>query len=188
MTREQITSMSTYYAEMYGNPTSDSDAINKLADIYEDLFDEVPTQEVKEGIAEYYRILINRGLPAYLWILEGLHVTSKKEKSKRNFPYVVGMLRTWMKYGFGHIPNQEEEELIEYFKEVTGFEVSLKARRVMQSLMGRFGLVKVTRMINELKNDTDMSLILMLQLQTMMEDKFEVSNESEDSAENTISA
>lgn len=178
MTNDQIISMSQYYTSKYGTPKDDNDAIYKLVSIYKDLFGDIPTQEVKEGIGEYFRILTNRELPAYLWILESLHVTSKKDKSKRNFPYCVGMLRTWMKYGFGHIPNQEEEELAEYFHEVTGFDVSFKARRVLQTLMGKYGLIKVTRMINELKDETDKSLLLMLQLQSMMDEKFEIKTDS----------
>lgn len=187
MTSEQIMTMLQYYNKKYGTPVDDNDAINKLITIYKDLFGEVPSEQVKEGIAEYYRILTNRDLPAYLWILEALHVTSKKDKEKRNFPYCVGMLRTWMKYGFGHIPNQEEDELVEYFEEVTGYEVSYNARRVLQNLMGKYGLIKVTRTINELKDDTDKSLILMLQLQAIMEEKYSVqSSEIEEKHRNTI--
>lgn len=177
MNNEQLLSMSEYYFEKYGKPTDDNDAIYKLVTIYKELFGEIPTQNVKDGISEYFRIIRNRELPAYLWILESLHVTSKKEKEKRNFPYCVGMLRTWMKYGFGHIPNQEEDEIISYFEEVTGFEVSYKSRKVLQTLMGKYGLIKVTRMINGLKDETDKSLLLMNQLQSMMYDKFDVIDE-----------
>lgn len=172
MKNEQIISMSQYYTNKYGNPTDDNDAIYKLTTIFKDLFSDIPDQGVKDGIAEYYRIISNRDLPAYLWILESLHVTSKKEKSKRNFPYCVGMLRTWMKYGFGHIPNQEEDELVEYFQEVTGLTVSFKARRIIQTMMGKYGLIKVTRMINDLNGNMDKSLIMMLQLDVMMSDKY----------------
>lgn len=172
MKNNQIISMSQYYTNKYGTPTDDNDAIYKLTTIYKDLFGEIPAQDVKDGISEYFRIISNRELPAYLWILESLHVTSKKDKSKRNFPYCVGMLRTWMKYGFGHIPNQEEDELVEYFAEVTGFTVSYKARRIVQTLMGKYGLIKVTRMINELKGETDKSLLIMLQLDALMDEKY----------------
>ncbi|KZR57517.1 hypothetical protein [Pseudobacillus badius] len=180
MTSNQITSMTQYYTEKYGTPVDDNDALYKLTSIYKELFGEVPSQEVKEGIAEYFRLISERELPAYLWILESLHVTSKKDKSKRNFPYCVGMLRTWLKYGFGHIPNQEEDELVKYFQEVTGFDVTYKARKILQNLMGQYGLIKVTRMINDLKDNTDKGLLLMIQLQSMMDDKFNQTNYVED--------
>lgn len=188
MTNEQIFSMNQYYTNRYGTPSNDNDAIEKLIQIYKDLFHETPSTEVQEGIGEYYRIISGRDLPAYSWLLESLHVTSKKDKGKRNFPYAVGMLRTWLKYGFGHIPNQEEDELIEYFTEVTGYECSLKARRVLQTLMGKYGLIKVTKMINELKNDGDMSLIMMLKLSSIMDDKYKANNEIPQKPSNTVSA
>lgn len=165
MTEKQITDMNEYYIRKYGKPESENDAIKKLCSIYKDLFGEEPTQEIKEGIAEYYRILVGRDLPAFSWILEALHVTSKKDASKKNFPYVVGMLRTWMKYGFGHIPNQEEEDLVEHFKEITGQEMSYQARRVLRNLMGKYGCVKVAIMLSELKTGLDLSLFYMNKLQ-----------------------
>ncbi|MGG3801230.1 hypothetical protein [Metabacillus fastidiosus] len=78
------------------------------------------------------------------------------------------MLKNWIKYGFGHMPNQEEDEIVTYFEEVTGFEITYKARRVLQTLIGKYGVIKVTRMINELKADTDKSLILILHLQIIV--------------------
>lgn len=188
MTNDQIISMTQYYTNKYGTPTDDNDAIYKLVTIYKDLFGDIPTQEVKDGIAEYFRIISNRELPAYLWILESLHVTSKKDKSKRNFPYCVGMLRTWMKYGFGHIPNQEEDELVAYFQEITGFDVSYKARQVIQTLMGKYGLIKVTRMIGDLKDGTDKSLLMVLQLQTLMDGKYDITNDLVEESNQTVTA
>ncbi|MCZ4246871.1 hypothetical protein BXO87_01845 [Bacillus sp. GZB] len=172
MTKDQFSTMSSYYTEKYGTPINSSDAISKLVSMYGDLFDEVPKQEIKEGIAEYYRILCSRELDAYIWIAECLHVTSKKERSKRTFGYCVGMLRSWMKHGFGHIPNQEEDELVAYFQEVTGFEVKHKARSVIQNLMGKYGIIKVTRMIGTLANSSDMDLVLMMYLKELMENEY----------------
>ncbi|MDR4436205.1 hypothetical protein [Bacillus tequilensis] len=172
MTKDQISTMSVYYTEKYGTPTSPSDAISKLVAMYRDLFDEIPKQEVKEGIAEYYRILCSRELDAYIWIAECLHVTAKKEKQKRTFAYCVGMLRSWMKNGFGHLPNQEEDELVDYFQEVTGFEVKHQARSVIQNLMGKYGIIKVTRMIGNLENASDLGLVLMLHLKELMDNEY----------------
>lgn len=173
MTNEQLSSMSLYYSEKYGMPKTDKDGINKLVSMYRELFEEIPSQSIKEGIAEYYRNLSNRDLPAYLWIAEALHATSKKDVSKRSFQYCIGILRSWMKNGFGHIPNQEEDELVAYFEEMTGQCVTPKARRILQNLMGQYGLIKVTRMMGGLKQELDLSTIYMSMLSESMNEKYE---------------
>lgn len=174
MSSEQIIEMSDYYKEKYGQPRTDNEAINKLLQVYKDLFDVVPNKEVKEGLAEYYRILQNRDLPAYLWILESLHVTSKKGEDKRNFSYCVGILRQWMKYGFGHIPNQVEDELADYFSELFGTELEGEGRLILQNLMGSYSVVKVTKEIGTIPNLTqsEMACAVMKYLQSRMKRKY----------------
>lgn len=162
--------MQTYSAR-YVKPDNDAEAIVRLGDIFKDLMGHISI-EIRDGIGEYYRILSNRGLPAYEWLLEAFHVASKKEDHKRNFPYVVGMIRCWMKYGFGHIPSQEEEEVVSYFEEVTGTEVTPQARLVIQYLMGTYGAIKVTRMIGSLERDRDLSYLMVQVLKHSLEEKF----------------
>lgn len=157
------------YATRYEKPSDDSEAIAQLGDIFNDLMGYV-SDDVREGIGEYYRILSNRSLPAFEWILEAMHVASKKGDQKRNFPYVVGMIRRWMKYGFGYIPSQEEEEVVDYFEEVTGMEVTTKARTVIQHLMGTYGAIKVTRMIGSLSKDRDYYMACILK--QLLEEKY----------------
>ena len=142
-----------YYYKKHGKPESSGDALNKLYDVYIELFklDRLDS-DTKEGIAEYHRILSARGLPAYEWILEAIHVTSKKDSTKRNFGYIVGMLRQWMVNGFGYIPTTEENEVIDYFEEILGDKVSLQARQVIQRLMGEHGAVKLARKIGSIQN------------------------------------
>lgn len=159
------------YANRYTKPASDEEAIEELARIFQTLMGECP-DEVKDGIGEYYRILTNRHLPAFEWMAEAFHVVSKKEEQKRNFRYVVGMLRSWMKYGFGYIPSQEEAELVSYFEEVTGTETSTQARLMLQHLMGVYGVIKVTRMIGYLEKEADHSYIMAQALKTLLEEKF----------------
>lgn len=170
MTEAQVIEINQYYEKRYGTPKNDQEALDTLARVYQELFKEDPPQEIKDGIAEYYRLLQCRGLPAYSWILEALHVTSKKEDGKRNFSYAVGMLRMWMRYGFGHIPNQEEDDVVDYFEEVTGQEVTIQARRVIQQLLGEYGCIKTTKAIAELHHKEDLSLILALHLKSLLDD------------------
>lgn len=56
---------------------------------------------------------------------------------------------------------------------VNGHEVTPKSRKLLQNLMGRFGCVKVTIMINKLKNNEDMSLLFMLKLRELCEENLE---------------
>lgn len=159
------------YSTRYKKPTGDVAAINSLGDIFKTLMG-FCSVEIRDGIGEYYRILANRGLPSYEWILEAMHVASKKDDNKRNFPYVVGMLRMWMKFGFGHIPSQEEEEVVNYFEEVTGTEVTPQTRLLLQNLMGTYGAIKVTRMIGSLERDRDLSYLMAQVLKGTLEEKF----------------
>lgn len=163
--------LTSTYASRYVKPSEDAAAITELGTVFEKLMGYC-TAEVRDGIGEYYRILKNRNLPAFEWILEAFHVTSKKEEHKRNFPYVVGMLRSWMKYGFGHIPSQEEDEVVSYFEEVVGEGVSPQTRLVLQHLMGTYGAIKVTRMIGKMERDCDLSLIMAQALKESLEAKF----------------
>lgn len=159
------------YAGRYVKPDNDVAAITSLGTAFKDLMGYC-TVEVRDGIGEYYRILSNRQLPAFEWILEAFHVASKKDDHKRNFPYIVGMLRQWMKYGFGHIPSQEEEEVVSYFEEVTGSPVSPQTRLILQNLMGNYGAIKVTRMVGGLERDHDLSFLIAQVLKGSLEEKF----------------
>lgn len=163
-----------HYAEKYGTPANDEEAIKQLCIIYRELMNVVVmSKDVSDGIGEYYRLINHRDLPAFEWILEAIHVTSKKSQEKRNFKYIVGMLRQWLKYGFGHIPNSEEAEVIDYFEEVIGTGISAEARSVIENLMGRYGAIKVTRMIGSLdSSDLDISLVKANTLKNLIERKY----------------
>lgn len=169
-------SLKEYYEERYGKPNGDRETLDVLYDIFKELMHyNFVTAEVKEGISEYYRLIQNRGLPAYEWILEAFHVVSKKSVEKRNFPYVIGMLRGWLKFGFGHIPSQEEEEIVDYFQEVTGTEVSSDTRQLLQNMMGRYGVLKMTRMISSLpkeKDNLDLSKVMAEKLSELLASKY----------------
>lgn len=166
-------SMREYYEKQYGKPKNDNEAIETLVTIFKELMDiPVISQDNREGIAEYYRVIKQRDLPAYVWLLEAFHVASKKAPEKRNFNYIVGMIRQWLKWGFGHIPSQEEEEVIDYFEEVVGEKISPKGRVVMQNLMGTYGAIKVARIIGKLERDVGMSYYKSLFLKDLMDDKW----------------
>lgn len=163
-----------HYSEKYGKPKTDEDSIRQLCIIYRDLMNVVVlSKDVSDGIGEYYRVINHRGLPAFEWILEAIHVTSKKSQEKRNFKYIVGMLRQWLKYGFGHIPNAEETEIMEYFEETIGANISAEARSIIENLMGTYGAIKVTRMIGSLETgDIDVSLVKANSLKELMQTKY----------------
>lgn len=176
MIENVATSLREYYEEKYGKPNGDKETLDVLCNIFKDLMQyNFITSEVREGVSEYYRLIQNRGLPAYEWILEAFHVVSKKNVEKRNFPYVIGMLRGWLKFGFGHMPSQEEVEIVDYFQEVTGTEVSYETRQMLQNMMGRYGVIRMTRMISSLSNEwenVDLSKIRAEQLSELLADKY----------------
>lgn len=118
------------------------------------------TMGEREAIGEYYRVIENRGLPAYQWMSEVFCVIGKKEKQKRNIRYAIGIIRSWLKFGFGHIPSQEERDVLEFFEEVIGQEASPEAVHKIQQLMGEHGVVKVTRLIAKLEHDRSLFIIL----------------------------
>jgi hypothetical protein len=171
-TLEQKTTqtLEEYYYEKYGTPKSDLEAVRLLSTAYEELIGGI-TPEISEGIAEYYRIIAHRGFPPFHWIIESFHVVSKKEPSKRNFKYVVGMLRSWMRNGFGHIPTQEEDDVVSFMQEIIGCELTYEARQVIQSLLGTYGATKIAYMIHELKN-VDYSYYMALSLKDILIEKF----------------
>lgn len=162
-----------YIEEQYGLPKTDEEAIYLLQEIFqEQLKKSFLTMSDKEAIAEQYNLLIARGLPAFSWMAQAIHMASKKEAQKQNFRYIVGMLRQWMKWGFGHIPNEEENELADYFEEVTTLPISPDARQVLKTLMGEYGGIRVARMMPRLQDSEDLSLFMAKALSNILQERY----------------
>lgn len=125
------------------------------------------TSQEKEGIGEYYRIIESRGLPAYQWMVEAINVLGKKDRQKRNIRYLVGIIRGWLKFGFGHLPSQEERDVVDFFEDVIGQEASQEAIHMIKQAMGKYGVVKLTRAIA--KVETDKGLYMMVGLNSILE-------------------
>lgn len=161
-----------YYFEKYGEPDDDSQAINILVEAFkEQMSYNVVPPDINEGISEYYRIIKSRNLPAFEWILEAIHVASKKNVDKKNFHYIVGILRSWLRFGFGHIPNREEDDIVDFFEEIIGFKSTVEARGIINNLMGTYGVVKIARIMHEMKKE-DTSYAMTLILKEKMFKKF----------------
>lgn len=168
---------STYF-EIYGTPKDDADAIGTICDVFKErITNGTISMETKEGIGEYYRLLQERDLPAFEWIMEAVHVVSKKNPDKHTFAYIIGILRDWMKYGFGHMPSDEERELLDYFCEITGLQesdITLEAHRIMQKTMGEYGAMKMMRLMPVLKEEVSMdwSRVKAMALREKLEERF----------------
>ena len=167
----------SYYKDKYGNPKSEQEAIRILCEAYTKLIENPLTMASREGIGEYYRILTSRELPAFEWMLDAFHMVNKKEPDKRNFPYIVGMLRQWMKHGYGHIPSQEEEDLVDYIEEEIRVSVSYNARKTLKQLMGHYGSIKIARMIPKVKETHDISEYFLQCLKQTLEQRFQLQQE-----------
>jgi hypothetical protein len=143
--------------------------------VLEDLYKEKCGKDIinmsdKEAIGEYYRVIENRGLPAFQWMSEVFNVISKKSPQKRNIRYAIGIIRSWLKFGFGHIPSEEERDILDYFEELLGTEASPEAVAMIQTMLGRYGCVKVTRMIAQLEDKKDISMLAFVSV--MLDDKY----------------
>jgi hypothetical protein len=170
-------SLEEYYYKLYGMPKNDNEAVQKLTKTYQKLMKRSQlTPEVTQGIAEQYRILNNKNLPAFIWMMEAFHMLSKKSISKQTFPYAVGMLRQWAVNGFGYMPKPEDEEVFNYFLDVTRLaEASIESKKVLCKLMAEYGVVKLTRVIGEFKRDTiDISKVFVDILGEAIKNKFGV--------------
>jgi hypothetical protein len=169
---KQMQSLADFYCERYGTPKSDMEALKILHQAYTDLIG-VPTPDVNEAIAEYYRLITARDLPAFYWLIESFHVVSKKDTGKQTMAYTIGILRSWLKFGFGHIPSSEEDDVLAYIQEKLGVRLSQDAQKVVQSLLGNYGAVKCTIGVAELK-EGDYSYFVALTLKNVLENRFGV--------------
>lgn len=165
------------YREIYGTPKDDKDAISTICEVFKERMGGTFTMDTKEGIGEYYRLIKERELPAFEWLMEAVHVVSKKDPDKRNFPYVIGVIRDWLKFGFGHMPSDEEKEMLDYFCEITGLtreQVSPEAYKIFQNLMGEYGVMKIMRVIPQLSGELqmDFSKLRALMLKEQLEEKY----------------
>lgn len=176
MTNQQITQLEAYYEKQYGKPHDDNEAIVLLQNTYSNLVRfSTLTEDVKQGIAEYYRIVAAKGLPAYLWLMEAIHSLAKKNANKQSFPYMVGIIRQWLIHGFGHMPSREEDDVTCYFLETTCLPgASIEAKKIIKNLMGTYGVVKLTRTIGELNANAnlDLSKIFAEHLKEILDKKY----------------
>lgn len=147
-----------HYDTMYGKPTDHLDAIDKINQAYNELMNDASSKS-EDGIAELYRELDGKNLPAYYWILEAIHRVSKKRIEKRNIRYLVGMVRNWSLYGFGNTSTSDEEEVFNYFRELSGVDLNEYSRKILTSLMRRFGVIKTMRLMSYIQ-EVDVSSYL----------------------------
>lgn len=167
--------LKNYYANVYGTPKDDEDALKTIREIFKEKMGySFLKMDDQEALGEYYRMVLGRGLPAYEWVLEAIHVAGKKDPEKKNIRYVIGIIRDWLKNGFGHMPTDEETHIFEYFGEHTTHQPSDQAAAIIRRLMGTYGSVRVTRMIGQLTTvEADMSKLLAMDLEERLSNKYD---------------
>lgn len=173
---QDFSNLKNTYDNLYGIQESQEQELSTITLAYKKEMKEL-TPEIERGIGETYREYLSKGAPVYYWMLEAIHSTSKKAVSKRSLNYVIGMLRNWSQYGFGSTKTSEEIELFDYFMEVTGVDMSPEARQVLISSMTKYGILKLMRVMPELK-DVDVSLFYSQCLVRCLERKFESSQKT----------
>jgi len=159
-----------YYNQKYPLPKNDVEAINTIIRVYQTEIGDC-NEKIGEGIGEIYRELLGKGQPAYYWFLEAIHRTSKKKEEKRSFGYIVGTLRNWSLYGFGNTLTGEEEEVYDFFMEVTGTQLTSESRKFISHLMGTYGALKLMRSIAALR-EVDASLMYAELLRRVTAEKY----------------
>lgn len=149
--------LQVYYSKFFV-PKTVNEEIELIVRVYSDRI-QLANDTTIEGIREYYNILNERGADALLWLLEAITCASKKHGDKRNFGYIVGMLRNWMKNGFGHIPSQEFDQVCSFIEEDFDISLSREARQQVSNLLGKHGAVAVTRALSKAQFDISNVLI-----------------------------
>ncbi|MGG1263883.1 hypothetical protein [Brevibacillus laterosporus] len=173
MTNEELVLLKQTYDERHGlKPESDYDCIRKLHAIYASVMGiERMSQEEKDGIADYYRRIRQKGVPAYYWLIDAIYITSRKGEGKKKFEYLIGILKKWMKYGYGFVPSDEENEIVDYFEEIVGEDLEDSHRYIMGELITGYGAVAVTRMIGSLDHHSKSYAYLTL-LRDLLESRY----------------
>lgn len=169
-----VNSLIDYYNKLYPKKKtfkSVNEEIDLLVEVYNEKMGYI-NEEVKEGIAEVYRELSAKGNPAFYWIIEAIFRTYKKRNEKRTFSYIVGTIRNWTLYGFGNTSTGEEGELIDYFKETTGIELSVESRNLLINLLSKYGIIKVMKNIPSLK-EKDVSIVIMKLFEQYLKEQYE---------------
>lgn len=163
-------SLETYYDERYNKPKNDHEALVVLWTVYKKEMKHFDAT-IKDGIAETYREMKSKGIPAFYWFLEAIHRTSKKKQIKHSYSYIVGMLRNWVLYGFGNTMTSEEEEVFTFFAEMADVEMSNDARHAVSALMGKYGSFKLMRVMHQLAA-VDKGVLMADMLNRMMIERF----------------
>lgn len=133
-----------------------------------------PTPGELEGLQEYWNMLEGRDLDAYVWLHEAITIASKKNSDKRHFQYIVGMLRNWIKFGFGNIPSDEERNLLIQVEEKLGdITLSDKARTVFYRMMGNYGCIRTLVALFQTDiPEVDMAYLYALQVEKYLQAQF----------------
>ena len=160
--------MSNTHRNTY-RPSDIREELELIKDVYTERVNENATQGEIEALGEYYRMVQGRNLDAFEWLMEAILVTAKKEPAKRNVPYMAGMLRKWLVYGFGYIPTQEEEMLANFIEEDFNITLNRHARNILQEILGKYGAVNLTRLISKEGSEIDLSVGIMLAIKNHIE-------------------
>lgn len=150
-------------------PKSEQEELQIIVDIYRERINADISQHEVEALGEYYRTVKGRKLDAFEWMVEAVTVVSKKETGKRNIPYISGMIRNWLVYGFGYIPTKEEEMVAKFIEEDFGITLNRHARNILQELIGKYGSINLTRVVTREGQDIDLSVGIMLAIKNHLE-------------------
>lgn len=161
--------MSNTHRDSY-KPTNTVEELSIIKEIYVERINSNASTGELEALEEYYRLVQQKELDAFEWLVEALYVVSKKDNSKRNVPYLAGMIRKWLVYGFGYIPTKEEEVLVGFIEQDFGVKMSYHSRTILQNLMATYGVIELTRAISK-SDDLDVATFILQAIGERLEGK-----------------
>lgn len=116
--------------------------IVETAALLYDRWIEPVTPETRERLDSLARWLAAHGAPEYT-LIKGVSYLAFKSESKRNIPYLVGMLRSWQQSGMFRMITSDHHSLWEAIREETGIAPGPAVRERALLLGGQYGMVPV---------------------------------------------
>lgn len=160
------------YDKKYGEkPDSEFESLCKIHGIYGHVMGLDVTKGEIEELNRIYKTISGTGSPAYYWIIEAIHIASRRSEVKDKFDYIIGTLRKWLNNGYGYMPSSEEAEIIDYFEEVVGEDMPDSHKYLVADLMNGYGSVAVTRAIGSLSQHSKSYAFLTL-LRDILQDRY----------------
>lgn len=121
------------------------------------------TEDVELRLKDYFRHMAHVSDEWWKWAHEGMAICATKvTASQRGIGYLLGIYKSWLKWGFGSNFSAESQKLVETFEKRFGIEPSPDSMRKLHSIIASYGLVFTIEAIYSIDKppQTDISLLI----------------------------